>query len=83
MKQRIACRKYYVVLEKKTGYLVAVLPFTRKSPEEMRIDLKEILVNICKKHPYYNNKDLTIFLERKPLISEEDKYALISNLNLE
>lgn len=70
------CRKYYAVLEKETGHLVAVLPFTRKKSVEMISDLKETLAELCKKHPCYKDKAFIVQPFRRPLIYEEIKFIM-------
>ena len=75
MKQK-SCRKYFAVLEKETGYLVAILPFTRKKSTEITSDLKEILIELCEKHQCYKGKALTIQPFRRPLISNEIKFTM-------
>lgn len=71
---KIVCRKYFAILEEKTGYLVAVLPYTAKKPKEITSDLKEILTKLCEKHPEYKDTTLRIKTFRKPLVSQKVEF---------
>lgn len=73
---RKLCRKYYAVLEKETGYLVAILPFTRKKSIEMLSDLKEILAELSKKHPCYKDTAFIIQPFTRPLVCDEIKFIM-------
>jgi hypothetical protein len=53
-------RKYWMVIEKDTGYLVGVVPYTRKSDKEEKEDLGKILKLFYELHPSYKGIDFRI-----------------------
>ena len=53
-------RTYWKVIEKDTGYLVGVIPYTRKSSKEEKEDLGKILKLFFELHPSYKGIDFRI-----------------------
>lgn len=53
-------RAYWKIVEKETGYLVGVIPYTRKSDQEMKEDLSKVLKLFYDLHPSYKGIDFKI-----------------------
>lgn len=66
MKKKLA-RLYWKVIEKDTGYLVGVIPYTRKTDKEEKEDLGKILKLFYELHPSYKGIDFRIELFKRVL----------------
>ena len=65
-------RAYWKIVEKETGYLVGIIPYTRKSDQEMKEDLSKVLKLFYDLHPSYKGIDFKI-IQIKRILQNDDK----------
>jgi hypothetical protein len=64
-------RAYWKIVEKETGYLVGIIPYTRKSDQEMKEDLSKVLKLFYDLHPSYKGIDFKIIQIRRVLQNDD------------
>lgn len=64
-------RAYWKIVEKDTGYLIGIVPYTRKSDQEEKEDLSKILKLFYDLHPSYKGIDVKIIQIRRVLQNDD------------
>lgn len=60
-------RSYWKIIEKNTGYLVGIIPYTRKNDQDEKEDLGKILKLFYDLHPSYKGIDFKIIQIKRVL----------------